>query len=215
MRKFSDFNSLKKSVYKTEPDYDDHIIMSREITLFDTSGQFKLDQPPANDSDETRAELMEILDRMEMASSEEKHMAQEFDIRYSDEFIGYCLHHDLPVNKSKVARMVFEMSAIDRKIKYHFNRPRPMQIARSLGIGFPNARAVTGNTPSYPSGHSAGSHVLALYLSNLFPSHKQEFLNMAEECGMSRIILGVHFPSDHEAGVSLAKQFYERLKDKT
>ena len=108
------------------------------------------------------------------------------------------------------------MSAMDRHIKYHFNRPRPKQMANILGVSFPqNAFAVTANTPSYPSGHSAGSRTLALYLSNIFPSHQQEFLNMAEECGISRIILGVHYPSDHEAGVSLGEQFYERLKDKT
>ena len=214
MKKFSEFSN-RKDVYKLSPDYDDHIIMTRDITLFDTASPFKIDPPPANDSDETRMELSEIADRMELASSEEKHKAQEYDIRYSDEFIGYCIHHDLPVNEKKIMRMVHEMSAIDRKVKYNFNRPRPEQMANILGIRFPNAFAVTADTPSYPSGHSAGSRTLALYLSNLFPSHKQEFLNMAEECGMSRIILGVHFPSDHEAGVSLGEQFYERLKDKT
>ena len=214
MKKFSEFNS-RKDVYKSVPDYDDHIIMTRDITLFDDASPFDIEPPPDNDSEETRAELMEIADRMELASSEEKHKAQEYDIRYSDEFINYCVHHGLPLNKSKIMRMVHEMAAMDRKIKYHFNRPRPEQMANILGIKFPNAFAVTAHTPAYPSGHSTGSRTLALYLSNLFPSHKQEFLNMAEECGMSRIILGVHYPSDHEAGVSLGEQFYERLKDKT
>lgn len=214
MKKFSEFDN-QRDVYKLSPDYDDHIIMTRDITLFDDS-PFKIDSPPANDSDETRAEIMEIADRVEYASSEDRHKAQEFDIRYSDEFIGYCIHHNLPVTQQKIMRMVHEMSAMDRKVKYHFNRPRPRQMANILGVSFPqNAFAVTSDTPSYPSGHSAGSHTLALYLSNLFPSHKQEFLNMAEECGMSRITLGVHFPSDHEAGVSLGEQFYKRLKDKT
>ncbi len=214
MKKFSEFNT-KRNVYKPAPDYDDHIIMTRDITLFDTDSPFKIDPPPSNDSEETHAELLEIADRMELATSEKRHKAQEFDLRYSDEFIGYCIHHNLPVNKSKIMRMVHEMSAMDRKVKFHFNRPRPKQMANIRGMKLPSSYAITADTPSYPSGHSAGSLTLALYLSNLFPSHKQEFLNMAEECGMSRILLGVHFPSDHDAGVSLGEQFYKRLKDKT
>ena len=219
MKSFSEFkktSNLSELVYKTAPDFNDHRVMTREVVLFDMSQPFDIDPPVANDSEEVYVELMEIADHMELTLFEHKQQAEEYDTTtFSSAFINYCTENGLPINESKIVKMTKEMGIIGRQVKYQFNRPRPAQIAEARTVKFPEVRTNTGHTPSYPSGHALASRVFSLYLGNIFPSHKQEFLNIEEQIGLSRIRLGVHFPSDIEAGTSVGNQLYQRLKDKT
>jgi len=219
MKSFSEFKktfNLSELVYKIAPDFDDHRVMNRKVVLFDMSQPFDIDPPLANDSEEVYAELLEVADYIELTICEEKQQAEEYDtLTFSDAFIDYCTENGLPINESKIVKMTKEMSIIDRQMKYQFNRPRPKQIAEAREVKLPEVRTNTGNTPSYPSGHALASRVFSLYLANIFPSHKQEFLNIEEQIGLSRMRLGVHFPSDIEAGALIGNQLYQRLKDKT
>ena len=217
MRKFSDFSRINESlstmVYKKAPSFDDHQVMSREITVFDMSKPLQLDPPPANDSEETRAEILELKDHMELASPEDKHKMVEYDRAFSDDMIRYCLRAGYDVDYKMLNKINHECAAIVHQLKFKYNRPRPIQIANKLKITFNAYPSVTGVTPSYPSGHSAQSRLMALYIAENEPGHRDEILNIAEEVGLSRLKMGVHFPSDHEAGVSIGDQLFERLKD--
>lgn len=219
MRSFSEFkktHNLTEMVYKIEPDFNDYQVMTKKVVLFDMSHPFDINPPLSNDSEEVYVELMEIADHMELTLFADKKQAEEYDTtNFSNTFINYCIENGLPINESKIIRMSKEMTIIDRQIKYQFNRPRPVQLAEAREVKFPEVSTKTGHTPSYPSGHALSSRVFSLYLGNIFPSHKQEFLNIEEQIGLSRIQLGVQFPSDIEAGTSVGDQLYKRLKDKT
>ena len=220
MKSFSEFKKtttdLSELVYKTASDFNDSRIMNEEVVLFDMTQPFDIDPPTSNDSEETYAEVLEIADYVELSSPTDKQLSKEYDTStFSNAFIDYCINNNLPINESKIVKMTKEMSIIDRQIKYQFNRPRPSQIAEARGIKFPQVDSNTADTPSYPSGHALASRVFSLYLSNIFPAHKQEFLNIEEQIGLSRMRLGVHFPSDIETGASVGNQLYQRLKDKT
>ena len=219
MKSFSEFKktyNLSEMVYKTTFDFNDSRIMNEEVVLFDIDQPFDIDPPTSNDSEETYAEVLEIADRIELATRTDRRLTKEYDTStFSNAFIDYCTDNNLPINESKIVKMTKEMSIIDRQIKYRFNRPRPSQIAEARGIKFPEVHSYTSDTPSYPSGHALASRVFSLYLSNIFPAHKQEFLNIEEQIGISRMQLGVHFPSDIESGTLVGNQVYQRLKDKT
>ena len=64
---------------------------------------------------------------------------------------------------------------------------------------------------SYPSGHSTGAHTFADILDLLFPGKKTELDARADAVGWSRVVAGVHYPSDVEAGKKLARALVDAL----
>jgi len=68
----------------------------------------------------------------------------------------------------------------------------------------------TSNTYSFPSGHSCGAHYMACMLANKYPHLANSLTELADKIGNSRILSGVHYPSDVEEGkkigIALAKK---------
>jgi acid phosphatase (class A) len=64
---------------------------------------------------------------------------------------------------------------------------------------------------SYPSGHATYGYLMAYLLSDMVPERRAQLLERAREFARQRMLCGVHFPSDIEAGrlsaVWLAQQF--------
>ena len=64
---------------------------------------------------------------------------------------------------------------------------------------------------SFPSGHSFASHINAGVLARLAPQKRSELFTRAHELAWSRELLGVHYPSDSEAGRLVAEDFVRFL----
>jgi membrane-associated phospholipid phosphatase len=90
--------------------------------------------------------------------------------------------------------------------KYAYNRLRPSQVDATLitMIEIPHS-------PSYPSEHAAAAGAAAVVLAYLFPEDADFFAAMADEAAQSRLLAGVHFPSDVEAGLALGHDVGERV----
>ena len=93
-----------------------------------------------------------------------------------------------------------------------FNRPRPYQLADALNIPFDRYKTETSNTPSYPSGHTVQPKLVANYYATIYPEHKNGLFEGAIKSAMGRVRMGVHFPSDIEAGHDLANKLMKYLK---
>ena len=65
---------------------------------------------------------------------------------------------------------------------------------------------------SYPSGHASGSRTLAEILGLYFPDKKADLLARSDAVGRSRIVAGVHYPSDVDEGKKLADALVEALQ---
>lgn len=92
------------------------------------------------------------------------------------------------------------------KEKYRWNIPRPYQVSEILGIPFSERyKTDSSNSPSYPSGHSFQSHIIAEYLSSIYPEGRKYFKNLANMISNSRVLAGVHFKEDIEEGKRLAE----------
>lgn len=55
-------------------------------------------------------------------------------------------------------------------------------------------------SPSYPSGHATVGAMMSILLAQMVPERHQELFELGWEFGEDRVISGVHFPSDVEAG---------------
>jgi acid phosphatase (class A) len=77
-----------------------------------------------------------------------------------------------------------------------WNRPRPYAAS-------PLVQTV-GERPrspgSYPSGHAIFGALTAILLANMVPEKSVALFARGEQYGVNRVIAGVHFPSDIEAG---------------
>ena len=84
-------------------------------------------------------------------------------------------------------------------LKERFDRPRPYDLGPLLGkrveMILPDPR-----TPSYPSGHAFEACLCAFAMADEHPEFTTEFLLLAERVGESRVVGGVHYPSDIVAG---------------
>ena len=90
--------------------------------------------------------------------------------------------------------------------KYAYNRPRPSEADPSLTTVVPNP-----SSPSYPSEHAAAAGAASAVLAYLFPKDAQSFMDKAEMAGQSRVLAGVQYPSDVEAGRQLGQAVAARV----
>ena len=91
-------------------------------------------------------------------------------------------------------------------MKYHYNRPRPYQVAEFYGIDLNGTTIASMKTPSYPSGHATQGYLIAEYLCLKDPHNETLYRSVGEEIAESRIIAKAHYPSDKIAGKYLANQ---------
>jgi acid phosphatase (class A) len=91
-------------------------------------------------------------------------------------------------------------SIASNESKAIFARPRPF-------ITAPNLTICTDEKPggfSYPSGHSGWGWISAQVLARVEPKYASALLSRGFDYGQSRMICGVHYPSDVVAGRILA-----------
>jgi len=113
-----------------------------------------------------------------------------------------------------IEKVILESSEYVLQQKYNFKRPRPFQLGDKFAVKFDVFKSKTAKTPAYPSGHSCQSHLIAQIYAEKYPQHRTNLLLAAEECGFGRVMAGLHYPSDHKAGISLAKRLFSMMKDK-
>ena len=85
-----------------------------------------------------------------------------------------------------------------------FNRARPAQVAPEKLNAL---TSMTGDNPSYPSGHAYQSFYTAKLLSKWEPARKKEWNEIAERIAYLRVYMGIHYPSD----VEFARRLVARL----
>jgi len=94
----------------------------------------------------------------------------------------------------------FDAIVASHEAKYFYWLVRPSQADAGivLPIGLPNF-------PSYPSNHAAISAAMARVLADRFPSERVRLDALADEAALSRILGGIHYRFDGEAGLALGR----------
>ena len=107
---------------------------------------------------------------------------------------------DFKAENLPLATQFFERISCDENravgaAKKYFNRPRPF--VNNLDI-----KPVVAQPPnaSYPSGHATFAYVDAIILAALVPEKSAAIFQRAADYANHRIVAGVHYPTDIEAG---------------
>lgn len=114
-----------------------------------------------------------------------------------------------PVTLRILHRIELDVRTVGTPAKDHYGRLRPM-IGNDAPICVPREDWMKTNS-SYPSGHSMAGWSWGLVLAELKPEKADALLAVGKRVGDSRVICGVHFPSDVEAGRTLGSAMMARL----
>jgi acid phosphatase (class A) len=170
--------------------------------------------PPAPDSTETRAELAELLDLQRTRTPADVTAAQadrKKDVARFYAALGVDAEHPprLPRLESLIDDVEHDIGPYVRAAKKKFLRLRPFEIEPQLE---PCIDDVKGDQ-SYPSGHATYGYVVARVLSQLVPERQLILDKRADEFARQRMMCGVHFRSDLEAGRKAAQWLASHLED--
>ncbi len=171
--------------------------------------------PPINSSDEVKTEMLVIKRETESRTKEDDISILAHDEIATQAIRNYLDKNNLSWDKDVVNKLTDVGGGVSRHFKNVFLRARPAQLEEPLGIVINQSmdRDVDKKgTPSYPAGHSTQSRLVAEYYAKIYPEHKVGLINAAQESGLSRIKAGWHYPSDHKAGIQLAKDILPLLE---
>jgi acid phosphatase (class A) len=113
---------------------------------------------------------------------------------------------NLPKTSELFLQVYADRFAISSKGKEVWNRPRPPLLDARI-----HAAAPLPKSGSYPSGHSTQAFLWAGLLAEVFPEHRAALRERAELVAWSRVVAGVHYPSDIVAGRILGDQLVKEF----
>lgn len=97
-----------------------------------------------------------------------------------------------------------------RDAKNHYMRMRPFMFYGEQSLT-PDDEKWLSTNGSYPSGHTSIGWATALVLAEINVARQDQILKRGFECGQSRVICGVHYQSDVDAGRVVGSALVARL----
>jgi hypothetical protein len=123
---------------------------------------------------------------------------------------NYLKEISLPsISKETIKEFIDGSDGVLFLLKYHFQRPRPLQLAYLYAVDLYPFLATNANSPAYPSGHAFDAYKVAFLLSKRYPEKSMQLMNMADRIAISRIKGGVHYPSDSIISKMLARELVD------
>lgn len=121
--------------------------------------------------------------------------------------------HNGPITKAEARRVYMKLGKTmlqtvrnALKAKEMYDRPRPY-----LSNPLIKPCVDLEKTTAYPSGHAMLGRVLGAALARIYPDRAEALMKRGNYVGESRVIGGVHHPTDIEAGFKLADLLIEDL----
>jgi acid phosphatase (class A) len=105
---------------------------------------------------------------------------------------------DAPAVTRVLVRSSADLFPLVGAAKDAYKRPRPFVEQQGPICVMPSEELSA--SPSYPSGHTAAGWLIALLLAEIDPAHADAIVQRGRAYGESRVVCGVHYYSDIEAG---------------
>jgi hypothetical protein len=156
---------------------------------------------PSNESEEAKKEIEYLIPIVENLSNETE-LQKRYEL-YDSDFENYIINvvsNSPKVSKSEVEDIVKSLHddivALLVKLKYHYQRIRPFTLAYYMNLPFYPFKSDSADSPSYPSGHAFQAKIYCEVLGNRYPQYYKALQALATDVSVSRMSLGLHYPSD-------------------
>jgi acid phosphatase (class A) len=159
-----------------------------------------LPPPPLSDSKAQADDIATVM-AVQAQSSPERRAQAIADAEITPErFAGALLGPDFTRDKAPktfalLRRITEEAGRITEKAKDDWGRPRPFVVDARVDVLIRKPK-----NPSYPSGHTIFGYEMAVVLGAMVPEKRTALFERASDYGQSRIIAGVHYLTDVNAG---------------
>jgi membrane-associated phospholipid phosphatase len=182
--------------------------------------EIQVPAPPAETSDQTKAELAELRQLQKERSPSVNTAIQYYNTvpatqRWHD--LAFTLARAEKQSPNRQARLaaILHTALHDAVIvtwtaKYQFNRKLPSQMAPDMTPVVPITGAVPAPEPSYPSEHAAIAGTAVGLLTAFFPKEEANLKATAAELGQTRLLMGVNYRSDIDAGFALGQAMAQK-----
>ena len=104
-----------------------------------------------------------------------------------------------------------EFGGSTAKAKNHYKRPRPFMV-NNQPLCTPDWEKILRGDGSYPSGHAAIGYGWGMIMAEIVPARKVQLLKRGKAFAESRRYCNVHWQSDVEAGIAVAKVVMGKLR---
>jgi len=156
--------------------------------------------PPAPDSASQQRDLQAVLAIQASRSTTELAQADADShktvFRFADVLGPHFDAASLPITAAFFKRLSEQGAQPMKQAKAYWKRPRPYNVSALVHPGI----ETEGKSPSYPSGHATFAYLCAVVLANMVPEQRAAIFARAEVFAQGRVIGGVHYPTDVEAG---------------
>jgi hypothetical protein len=92
------------------------------------------------------------------------------------------------------------------RLKFHFQRPRPYQLAEYYKLKLFPYSSHSDKSPSFPSGHAFEGRILTEVIGNRYPELYSLMVNLFQDICYSRVYLGLHYQSDIDVAIFCAEK---------
>jgi acid phosphatase (class A) len=154
--------------------------------------------PPAPQSPEGKAELEAVLAVQRTRTDTDVKRAQADDVlsvfRYADVMGEAFSPQNLPFATAFFKDVAADGGQVVNPTRAYFKRQRPVTVDKRV------EPVVNAGGGSYPSGTAAFAYVAAILLANMVPEKAPAIFARAADWGHNRVVSGVHYPGDVEAG---------------
>jgi len=171
---------------------------------------------PANSSDETKNELEYLTKITKEADEEDIKFCYLIENNHYDFFVIVAKKLGLDVSKEEILKWVGDIDPITFYLKDEFNRPRPYQLAKELGLDLHPITATDANSAAYPSGHTMDFLVILYHFGKMKPELAGELDDFYHQIKRARELSGLHYPSDrNHTWTTVIVKTINKLKDKS
>lgn len=155
--------------------------------------------PPGPDSAEQKQEIDTLLSLQEHRTPADEAVAMadsdQSVFRFADAFGPEFRETKLPKTAALFTKAASVASFLVPAAQERWNRARPFAANQAI-----HPCLVLPKSPSYPSGNATFGALAAVLLTNMIPEKQEAIFQRARQYGQSRLIGGVHYPSDVAAG---------------
>jgi hypothetical protein len=187
--------------------------------VLESGGAVEPREPVPHDSPKFREEVDEVLRVARGLTAEQKTVAETWNLDRGTvtpagvwNLKALALAEEQGLDDAGTVRMLatLNVAMADAFIacwhaKYKWWAERPITSIRARHDPAFLSHLLTPAFPSYPSGHATASGAAEVVLSRFFPANEAWLRGQAEEAAESRLLGGIHFRSDNEAGLELGR----------